>query len=146
MDAGKGYIVRSPDFISGLPVATAPYIASFVGLPNNGDKSITGIIADKSYLLGNPYPSAIDADKFLTANKDVLNGTLYFWTHNTAMQSANPLNLTLGTGAFAYTSNDYATYNATGGVGAAPPDTGATTGQPQVVVLEELIITLHQGK
>lgn len=127
MAAGKGYIVRSPDFISGIPVGTAPYTASFVGLPNNGDKSISGIIADKSYLLGNPYPSAINADTFLADNAGVLNGTLYFWTHNTAIQPANAGDLTLGSGAYAYTSNDYATYNATGGVGAAPPDLGAST-------------------
>ena len=41
-----------------------------------------------------------------------LEGTLYFWTHNTNIGEglAN-----LGSGAYAYTSDDYATYNLTGG-------------------------------
>jgi hypothetical protein len=115
MEIGKGYIVRSK--ISGSLTVPSPYIASFVGKPNNGDISITGIIADKSYLIGNPYPSAINADAFLSANSGVLNGTLYFWTHKTAIQAADALNTTLGSGEQAYTSNDYATYNITGGVG-----------------------------
>jgi hypothetical protein len=29
-------------------------------------------------LIGNPYPSAIDADKFINTNKDKIDGTLYF--------------------------------------------------------------------
>jgi hypothetical protein len=57
-------------------------------------------------------------------NAAVLNGTLYFWTHNTDMQNRNLILSTAGSGAFAYTSNDYATYNATGGVGI---DSGTVT-------------------
>ena len=115
MVAGLGYIIRGPqDFVSSASIWEAP----FVGVPNNGDINITGILANKSYLLGNPYPSAMDADKFLQANINTLGGTLYFWTHNTAMQNRNLISTTAGLGAYAYTSNDYATYNGTGGVGA----------------------------
>jgi hypothetical protein len=125
MTIGKGYIIRGipppppPAFPPGFDTLT------FNGVPNNGFYSITGIIADNSYLLGNPYPSALDADAFLVANSGVLNGTLYFWTHNTpiAIGTPNP-----GTGLYAYSGNDYATYNATGGVGAAAPDSGTITG------------------
>lgn len=129
MNPGVGYIVRGPELKSTSNLPPPPvglFEASFIGVPNNGDKSITSIIENKSYLLGNPYPSAIDANDFLIANKDVLNGTLYFWTNHTEIGTnvSNP-----GTGVLAYSSDDYATYNATGGVAAAP-DLDPTTGKP----------------
>ncbi|TRX06393.1 T9SS sorting signal type C domain-containing protein [Flavobacterium gawalongense] len=112
MLVGIGYIIRGPHYTSIPPPGF--YEAPFNGTPNNGAFSLTGIIADKSYLIGNPYPSALDADKFLTDNNSVLDGTLYFWTHNTAIGIgvSNP-----GTGIYAYSSDDYASYNLTGGVG-----------------------------
>lgn len=116
MLVGIGYIIRGPHYTSIPPPGF--YEAPFNGTPNNGAFSLTGIIADKSYLIGNPYPSALDADEFLIANNTVLDGTLYFWTHNTAIQLAsNITDDTAGSGAYAYTSNDYASYNLTGGVG-----------------------------
>ncbi|TDD99604.1 T9SS sorting signal type C domain-containing protein [Flavobacterium cellulosilyticum] len=126
MTNGIGYIVRGPEPIISPPIP-APlgiYEASFVGEPNNGNLLITSIISDKSYLLGNPYPSAISADLFLAANAGVLNGTIYFWTHNTKIGTnvSNP-----GSGVIAYSNDDYATYNATGGVGASLPDLGSNT-------------------
>lgn len=113
MDVGKSYIVRRPNFTSGLPVVPGTYTASFVGRPNNGDLFVSSLYAGKSYSLGNPYPSDIDADLFLAANTGVLNGTLYFWTHNTdsAVVVSNP-----GTGSYIYSGDDYASYNGTGGV------------------------------
>jgi hypothetical protein len=33
-------------------------------------------------LVGNPYPAAIDADKFIDANIHCIDGALYFWTYN----------------------------------------------------------------
>ena len=106
MEVGKGYIIRGPNAIPIIPLTFLQ--ATFVGVPNNGNIIVAGgIIANRPYLIGNPYPSAIDADKFLTANNSVLGGTLYFWTHNTPI-----------TNRF-YTSDDYATYTLTGGVGTA---------------------------
>jgi hypothetical protein len=124
MTIGKGYIVRGPESTSSLPPPPGFYKASFYGVPNNGDYAITGIYADKSYLLGNPYPSALDADAFLNDNAGVLNGTLYFWTHNTALSPAGDIS-DPGSGLLAYSSNDYASYNITGGVGIAPDITAA---------------------
>ncbi|MFE3847058.1 T9SS sorting signal type C domain-containing protein [Flavobacterium sp. LB3P45] len=116
MSKGMGYIVRGPQNYD--PVTAAAFPAVFVGVPNNGAFSLTGISADKLYLIGNPYPSALDAYKFLTDNSSVLDGTLYFWTHNTAIQLAtNITNGSAGSGTYAYTSDDYAAYNLTGGVG-----------------------------
>lgn len=124
MAPGVGYSIGGPKVIT--PPET--YLATFTGVPNNGKITLSNVFADKSYLLGNPYPSAIDANKFLQDNATVLGGTLYFWTHNTAMQDRNLIAIdpitgitTAGSGALAYTSNDYATYNGTGGVGAYDP-------------------------
>ncbi|MBF2707119.1 T9SS type A sorting domain-containing protein [Flavobacterium soyangense] len=100
MVKGKGYSIYGPQNIS-----NSTFYGSFTGTPNNGSVSITGVKINKSYLIGNPYPSAIDADLFISANTGVLDGSLYFWTHNT-----DPVK-----GQYSY--DDYATYNLTGGTG-----------------------------
>ena len=116
MQTGKGYIIRGPH-VSGPTPPPGLYNATFVGVPNNGVKTIDIGPTGTSNLIGNPYPSAIDADAFLVANSTIVEGTIYFWTHNTAIQLAsNITNGTAGSGVFAYTSDDYASYNGTGGV------------------------------
>jgi hypothetical protein len=112
MKIGTGYILQG--YSTNMPPGL--YNAPFNGVPNNGTQSISIGPAGTSNLIGNPYPSAIDADQFLTFNSGVIDGTLYFWTHNTALQLAS-LITNAGSGAYAYTSNDYASYNLTGGVG-----------------------------
>jgi len=127
MNPGKGYIIMVPTPTSAPGGKVSEVV--FSGKVNNGIQKISGIIPDRSYLLGNPYPSAIDADKFLIANKDVLVGTLYFWTHNTALNLASAISNPGMGWVYAYSSDDYATYNATGGVGIAPaPDSDVLTG------------------
>jgi hypothetical protein len=113
MAVGKGYIIRGPENTS-PPSPPSLFLATFKGVPNNGHYAITDIHPYKSYLIGNPYPSALNADKFLLDNASVLDGTLYFWTHNTNIGVST---VNLGSGAYAYTSDDYASYNLTGGVG-----------------------------
>lgn len=91
--------------------------------PNNGTVavSITGsTTVDKWNLIGNPYSSAIDVEKFLLANNTVLDGTVYLWTHNTPVNN------------LVYTSNDYATYNFTGSLGTGFGDNAST--EPNTVV------------
>ncbi len=114
MAAGYGYSIRGPGSISASPMGFLT--ATFKGVPNNGDYLVVIAKNNASYLLGNPYPSAISADKFLTDNSGVLDGTLYFWTHNTVIQDRTNIN-SPGSGAFAYTADDYASYNLTGGAG-----------------------------
>jgi hypothetical protein len=104
MIVGKGYIIRGPETYSN--VTRTDYTASFIGVPNNGNVTSEALDGGKNYLLGNPYPSAIDADQFILDNP-ILQGTLYFWTHNTPV--------TLG-GYYRYNVDDYASYNLTGGV------------------------------
>jgi hypothetical protein len=107
MIKGKGYIIRGPEFFPAPNPPSGIHQASFIGVPNNGAITIAVVYpgAEASNLLGNPYPSALNADAFLIANSALLDGTLYFWTHNTPITN----NL--------YTSDDYASYNLTGGVG-----------------------------
>jgi len=105
MTAGVGYIGRAP---SGLNYSTSQIVeTNFSGIPNNGTITTPIIKGSGTFnLIGNPYPSAIDIDIFLTdaSNSSVVNGTIYLWTHNTAITNN------------VYTANDYAKYNFTGSV------------------------------
>jgi hypothetical protein len=103
MVLGRGYIIRGPENFSNT--ARTVYEGVFSGVPNNGIISVPIAGTDSSNLIGNPYPSAIDADLFLTKNTGIIGGTIYFWTHNTPLTN------------YVYTSDDYAVYNLLGGVG-----------------------------
>ena len=109
MDPGIGYLIRTPETFS-ITTAAIDTNPMFIGVPNNGVFNLI-LAGNKSYLLGNPYPSAINADVFLDVNSTVLEGTLYFWTHNSP-----PSISVAGDAIYNYTSDDYATYNRTGGV------------------------------
>lgn len=80
--AGEGFTMKGPG--TGAVVDDQNYV--FNGKPNNGDINLT-ITANSDYLVGNPYPSAIDAVQFILDNGPVisgtgaLDGTLYFWEH-----------------------------------------------------------------
>ena len=117
----KGYLIRLP---WNHPTAPATWTGTFTGVPNNGTKTVTlnnGGAGQRYNLVGNPYPSALNADLFLsnTANQSVIDGTLYFWTHNTPMTNNN------------YTNSDYAIYNYLGGTGTvAASSTGVNTSIP----------------
>jgi uncharacterized repeat protein (TIGR01451 family) len=105
MTPGVGYLVRAPQtFDIDVP---SVFPATFVGVPTNGTVSVTPQNG-KWNLIGNPYPSAINADELITNNS---TGALYFWTHNTKPSSALP-----GDGKYNYTSADYAVYSLTGSV------------------------------
>ena len=107
MEPAKGYIIRGPDGQNEL----APFNAVFKGTPNNGTITFPTLGNGNFNLIGNPYPSAVDADCFLTDSENLgLNGTLYFWTHNVPMSGS-------GSSGFNYNINDYAVYNLMGGVG-----------------------------
>lgn len=111
MDQGIGYIVRAPQYYDITTAAIYP--ATFVGKPNNGTVEVTNAVTGKSILLGNPYPSALNATKFINDNHALGTdtGALYFWTHNSP-----PSNLVEGDYTYNYTSADYAVFTLTGGV------------------------------
>lgn len=109
MDAGIGYIIRSPqDYDIDIP---AVYNGTFNGVPNNGEISVPISTAAKWYLIGNPYPSAVYADQFIIDNQTVMYGTLYYWTHNSP-----PRKMAQGDTTYKYTTDDYAIYNLSGSV------------------------------
>ncbi|WP_428230933.1 T9SS sorting signal type C domain-containing protein [Flavobacterium sp.] len=106
MVIGKGYIIRGPDTYNNISRQT--YTALFKGVPNNGNLQGEVLTAGNYHLIGNPYPSALSVDDLIDQNA-ILNGTVYFWTHNTP---AKP------TPSQQYTVDDYAAYNLSGGVSA----------------------------
>src|SRR5690606_27645536 len=87
MITGKGYIVRAPQSYPVDVVNSTNFEGSFSGVPNNGDITI-GVVGSttvaKWNLIGNPYPSAILIDEFLSDsfNTSKINKTVYLWTHN----------------------------------------------------------------
>ena len=126
MNPIKGYIVRAPQTFSYTPTVFVPYTANFIGTPNNGNISCpiyhgtlgAGTNNDKYNLLGNPYPSAVDAQAFLTdpANTPIIDGTIYFWTHNSA-PTTTYVDPFYGDFVINYTESDYASWNSLGAVG-----------------------------
>uniref|UniRef100_UPI0026325100 LamG-like jellyroll fold domain-containing protein n=1 Tax=uncultured Psychroserpens sp. TaxID=255436 RepID=UPI0026325100 len=99
----------------------------FIGKPNNGTIT-TPITIGNQALIGNPYPSAIDANAFILDNipggnpgtSQSTDGTLYFWEHYTSN--------------FTHILEDYeggyATYNLTGGNPAVSPPLVSGNGTP----------------
>ncbi|MCL7765393.1 hypothetical protein MPF19_18385, partial [Polaribacter sp. Z014] len=77
----SGTIARGDGFIFKGPGRKQNY--TFVGTPNDGDFSSTkSIAAGDSYLIGNPFPSAMNTMKFIQDNFAHTTGTLYFWEHH----------------------------------------------------------------
>jgi hypothetical protein len=76
---GQGFTMKGP----GAPGSPAQNYV-FVGTPNNGTIELT-VAKDYDYLVGNPYPSALDADQFLMDNSPSgtasITGAIYFWEH-----------------------------------------------------------------
>jgi uncharacterized repeat protein (TIGR02543 family) len=130
MVRGIGYCIYGEQ-ISGTPPGF--FNAVFVGKPHNGTFTVpityNGAPDGTSNLIGNPYPSAIDAYNFLSTNSGVIEGTIYFWTHNTAIQLASNIPAgNAGSGTYAYTKEDYASFNLLGGVGTSRAPSGNTGG------------------
>ena len=84
---GEGFTMKGIDGSASLS-SIQNYV--FIGKPNSGTIALN-LPANQTYLIGNPYPSALDADEFIRDNlKDcancratdnVFNGALYFWDH-----------------------------------------------------------------
>lgn len=94
-NSGVGYLIRVPNT---HPVTTpTTWLGAFTGVPNNGTFTIP-VTTNTYNAIGNPYPSPIDADQFITANG--ITEALYFWR-----KTNNGVN------------GSYATYTLAGGVG-----------------------------
>ncbi len=110
--AGKGYAVLKGG-------NSDRHTITFTGKPNNGYIEIPVSLSgndnnddDDWNLIGNPYPSAIDAKILINSNINTA-GTLYFWTHNTPLGSGNS-----GPNDENYNPEDYASFNLSGGTAA----------------------------
>ena len=112
----EGYTMKGTDGIANI-TDSQNYV--FAGKPNNGTYTL-GISPNQTYLVGNPYPSAMDADEFIKDNiKDgpgrnatnVINGALYYWNHFAGH-----------THVLAAYIGGYATYTLMGGVNAISND------------------------
>ena len=131
LTAGEGVIAMGQGAFT-TPLGNTPYptysqSVVFSGDVNNGlitvdvdqDNSLTDAFENQN-LLGNPYPSAIDPELFIQANSTALEGTLYFWTHRTAIVDGLP-----GVDGYNFTNDDYNSYNLSGmvasGAGQATP-------------------------
>ncbi|GHA27407.1 hypothetical protein GCM10007103_05990 [Salinimicrobium marinum] len=84
--AAEGYSMKGT---SGSAKITDRQNYTYIGKPNNGTIELT-LDAGNDYLIGNPYPSAIDSEKFILDNlsasggnnsQNIFNGTIYFWDH-----------------------------------------------------------------
>lgn len=90
---GIGYLIRMPD---NHPISPTTWSGSFVGVPHNGDVTIT--VTNNTYnAVGNPYPSTIDADDFINDNN--LTEALYFWRKTNAAAGSAYATYTLAGGA-----------------------------------------------
>ncbi|WDF46945.1 T9SS type A sorting domain-containing protein [Chryseobacterium sp. KACC 21268] len=113
-EAGIGYAIRGKDAYSPTTLTTDTF--NFVGVPNNGDITVTlqrspGI--DKGYnLVGNPYASNISFRSLSssTANKNTIFNKQWLWTNLNEVKTQQ---------GSTYAGNNYATY--VGGVGGVGP-------------------------
>ncbi|MBU3822014.1 T9SS type A sorting domain-containing protein [Flavobacteriaceae bacterium XHP0103] len=119
---GEGFTMKGT---SGSALITDLQNYVFKGLPNNGDitLALNKSSGDVDRLVGNPYPSAIDANEFIldnlsiadggnNTNGTIINGALYFWDHF-GEENTHILKGYVG---------GYATYNLTGGAQAISND------------------------
>ena len=94
----KGYLIRAPNTWT-AGASAAPFSGTFTGVPNNGTIPVTLNYTDaaRSYnLVGNPYPSTIDAETFLTVNSSSIENALYFWRKTNGASGSAYATYTLG--------------------------------------------------
>lgn len=131
---GKGY---AADGVSGSNYPRRSEM-EFTGLPNYKDIAIminkfsSGSESyDKTNLLSNPYPAAIDANALIDENLSVFKGTIYVWTHAQDYES----------GEYSY---DYLTYNKMGASGSDIDDPYfIASGQGFMILTEESSATFN---
>ncbi|MEF3080092.1 T9SS type A sorting domain-containing protein [Winogradskyella poriferorum] len=127
LNPGQGFTMKGTGTLS----PDQNYV--FYGDANNGDYNFS-INSGESALLGNPYPSALDAEQFLLDNVAVVNA-LYFWVDGGS--TSHYLTDYLG---------GYATRNLTGGV---PPSVASPlidgVGSSGAVTAPSRYVSVGQG-
>ncbi|MEO8934014.1 MAG: choice-of-anchor D domain-containing protein, partial [Xanthomarina sp.] len=125
MVPGVGYAAthNNTGFTPGVKQYTFEGTLASGGAFNNGDITLPIYVNQNLILapynnwnfIGNPYPSAIDANAFFNHTASFLEGVIYFWSHYT-----NPDPTAPGNQGENFSKNDYAMYNYVGGVGTGP--------------------------
>ncbi|WP_139221872.1 T9SS type A sorting domain-containing protein [Algibacter lectus] len=137
MEAGIGYAsMHDPVGFTGPGSAPYQFSYSFEGAFNNGVISVPIYRNDSENndinwnFIGNPYPSAIDADLFLAANSNIstsvagsgyINGAIFLWSQNTL-----PSATTNGNEPLNFSNDDYSIINASGETTGGDGTTAAT--------------------
>lgn len=139
MTKGRGYIARA----SNGSATAVPLNATFTGKPHNGEFNFTinrGNFDGADYdadlsnptnlfttkfddnwnLVGNPYPSAIDAEEFLVANQTKIEGAVWVWKHG--LDPSSNISPFYNNFQYNYSTSDYIKYN---GLGSTEPDSFA---------------------
>ncbi|QLL58815.1 T9SS type A sorting domain-containing protein [Empedobacter falsenii] len=124
-EPGKGVSIRVKNT---LPTGqNTIHNGAFLGVPFNGDITVPVQFTANGYnLVGNPYASNINVEKFLLANENV--NSLYFWTHQ----------FPVGSSEYA---NNYAAFNVVGGV--IPDLSNISVGQGFIVGLSQATPTVN---
>lgn len=133
----EGFTMKGP----GTATPDQNYV--MLGQPNNGDFSLT-IAQNNDYLVGNPYPSALDGNQFILDNistldggnntDNVINGALYFWDH-----------FTINSHYLSDYEGGYAVYTLLGGTLAISTDTRINATYASGTKLPERYIAVGQG-
>ncbi|MBC8755195.1 choice-of-anchor D domain-containing protein [Kordia sp. YSTF-M3] len=112
---GEGYTMKGVSFLDEREDQN--YV--FRGKPNNGVITVSPLDDTNLYLVGNPYPSVLDANEFINDNiaNDATSGTLFFWEHWGG-----------GTHTLLDYQGGYATYTLSGGTPALSHPTVNQTG------------------
>ncbi len=156
MVLGRGYIERG---LNNAPTNTpVNFTSNFIGVANNGNISTpisrgtyntvgsypspyspTNATQDDDNwnLLGNPYPSSISADAFLTANSTKVAGFINIWRHGIA-PNTTALDPFYNNYAYNYDPSDYLTYNLSGPSSPLGFDGYIAAGQGFVVLMNPL--------
>ena len=148
MIPAKGYILRAPAGFTNA--STSPLTANFVGVPNNGvftptifrgtdyitvgTQGMLRTITDDNWnLIGNPYPSALGVNEFLTfPSNNTIVGGIRIWTHGQLPTNAvDPFYQDFITN---YYPSDYITINLTGAT-SGPGDYKIGSGQGFMVLM-----------
>lgn len=107
---GQGYLMKGSGNASGQNF-------TFSGIPNDGVINIPISTSETNTIIGNPYPSAINANQFMDDNAGVIKQELYFWQHQGETSAAT---ITEGHTQSGYIGG-YTVLNRTMGVGATQP-------------------------
>ena len=129
LNTTEGFTIK-PGVVSGKSY-------TYTGSPNDG--TITSSLTGTNYsLLGNPYPSALDANQFIEDNavtNSTILGTIYFY------EAGSETDYAIGD------DGGYATYNFSGGVGVGSTSTevGGKTPQQYIPVGQGFFVSGNSG-